>query len=118
MLFLVTRGINRSVRTASVVAGAIAQGALDNDIEVSSNDETGQLLTALQTMQANLREMLEKERLIAGENRRIREALDNVDANVLIADTDYNIIYLNDAMADMLLAAQDDIRKEPAGFRC
>ncbi len=116
MLFLVTRTINRSVKTASAVAGAIAQGDLDNDIDIRSNDEIGQLLDALQIMQANLRETIEKEREIAGENSRIREALDKVDANVVIADTDYSIIYLNDAMADMLLAAQDDIRKDLPDF--
>ena len=116
MLFLVTRTINRSVKTASVVAGAIAKGELNNDIVIRSHDEIGRLLQALDDMQGNLREMIEKERVSASENRRIRDALDNVDANVLILDTEHRIIYMNDAMAEMLLAAQDDIRKDLPEF--
>ena len=104
------------VRAASRVADSIATGNLDTAIEMKSSGELGQLLDALGTMQINLREQLERERTTARENRRIREALDNVDSSVVIVDMDHNIVYLNDAMADMLLAAQDDIRKDLPDF--
>ena len=49
--WLVTRSITRPLTQAVEVASAIAQGKLDNKIEVMSKDETGQLLTGLKQMQ-------------------------------------------------------------------
>ena len=49
--WLVTRSITRPLARAVEVAGAVAAGKLDNQIEVTSRDETGQLLTGLKQMQ-------------------------------------------------------------------
>ena len=54
---------------------------------------------------------LEREQQLANENARVRQALDNVTANVMIADTKGNIIYTNNAVLDMLKNAEEDIRK-------
>jgi methyl-accepting chemotaxis protein len=48
---------------------------------------------------------------------RIKSALDNVTANVMIADRDFNIIYTNRAVMDMFSAAESDIRSELPQFR-
>ena len=58
----------------------------------------------------------ERERKIANENMRIRIALDNVSSNVMMADTDRNIIYMNRAVVDMLTVAESDIRKQLPNF--
>ncbi|MFX8727578.1 PAS domain-containing protein, partial [Acinetobacter baumannii] len=42
--------------------------------------------------------------------------LDNVATNVMIADHDLNIIYMNRSIRDMLGAAQEDIRRDLPGF--
>ena len=54
--FVVTRSITRPLGRAVTIAGAVAEGKLDNVIDAGSKDETGQLLATLHTMQANLRE--------------------------------------------------------------
>ncbi|WP_416310953.1 methyl-accepting chemotaxis protein [Pseudomonas sp. W03] len=59
----------------------------------------------------------EREERIAGENARIKSALDNVTANVMIADRDFNIVYMNQAVGQMFLAAEADIRQELPDFR-
>ncbi len=67
----------------------------------------------------NQTEMLEKrEREItsARENTRIREALTNCSTNVMVADGDFNIVYMNDALQKMLRNAEADIRKELPRF--
>jgi methyl-accepting chemotaxis protein len=51
------------------------------------------------------------ERRIAEENARVRQALDSVTANVMIADGDANIIYLNNSVSGMMRRAEADIRK-------
>ncbi|WP_045860419.1 methyl-accepting chemotaxis protein [Teredinibacter purpureus] len=52
-----------------------------------------------------------EEKAKSDENARVRQALDNVTTNVMIADPDANIIYLNDASVGMMSNAQADIRK-------
>ena len=46
----VTRNIKRAIRNTVTVADGIAHGELDQDIEVKSKDETGQLLSSLDEM--------------------------------------------------------------------
>ncbi len=67
----------------------------------------------------NLTEELAKEkrqRQTAAENRRVRQALDNVSTNTMIADADGQIVYLNDAVVDMMKNAEADIRKDLTNF--
>ena len=58
----------------------------------------------------------EEERREAAENTRIKQALDNVTANVMIADDDANVIYINDAVLNMMRNAEADIRKGLPNF--
>ena len=48
----------------------------------------------------------------ATEATRIKVALDNANTNVMVADTDLNIVYLNQAMGSMLRGAEADLRKD------
>jgi len=52
----------------------------------------------------------QEERRIADENLRIRQALDTVATNTLIADKNNNIIYLNNSFKTMMAGAQQDIQ--------
>ena len=54
----VTRSITQPLRSATVVAEAIAKGTLDNKIEANTRDETGALLTAMKTMQSGLQKFV------------------------------------------------------------
>jgi methyl-accepting chemotaxis protein len=45
------------------------------------------------------------------ENMRIRCALDNTTANVMVADADFNIVYMNESQNLMMREAESDIRK-------
>ena len=51
---LIARSITRPLDQAVTIANTVASGDLTSDIEVKSNDETGQLLRALKTMNAGL----------------------------------------------------------------
>lgn len=57
-----------------------------------------------------------EEQRVAAENARVKQALDNVGANVMIADNDCNIIYLNDSVVGMMNRAESDIRKDLPNF--
>ncbi len=45
-----------------------------------------------------------------------REALKQISANIMIADKDYNIVYVNDAIVQFLRALEGDIRKDFPSF--
>ena len=59
---VVSRSIVRPLERAVEVAKAVAAGDLRERIEVSSNDETGQLLAALHDMNASLKQIVTKVR--------------------------------------------------------
>ena len=59
---------------------------------------------------------LQQEREAAARNERIKQALDSVTGNVMIADADYNIIYMNESVVGMMRNAEQDIRKELPHF--
>ncbi|MBL1263900.1 methyl-accepting chemotaxis protein [Methylomicrobium sp. RS1] len=59
----------------------------------------------------------DKEQQLAVENTRIRIALDNVTTNVMIADSEGRIIYLNKSIVDMLTRAEADIRQVLPQFK-
>lgn len=58
----------------------------------------------------------QREQRIANENMRIKIALDNVSANVMIADNNRDIIYVNKSVMDMLGKAEADLRKVLPSF--
>ena len=58
----------------------------------------------------------EKQKQAARENLRVRRALDNVSTNTMIADNDHNIVYLNEAVVNMMRNAERDLRKDLPNF--
>ncbi|WDS38118.1 methyl-accepting chemotaxis protein [Pseudoxanthomonas sp.] len=54
LCWLIASAIGTPLRAATRVAGAIAAGRFDNDIQVESRDETGQLMASMQQMQGQL----------------------------------------------------------------
>lgn len=58
----------------------------------------------------------EEEQRVAEENARIRQALDNVNTNTMIANADNDIIYMNKAINVMLARAEADIKTALPNF--
>lgn len=144
LLYKIQKVITGSILDAVNVADAIAAGKLNNHIEISSKDESGQLLVSLKSMQQSLAEQRENERVQsekdkaqaqkdriqadqerqradqdrkrAEANSRIRQALDTVSANVILADEHGEIIYINTSVEKMFKQHQQAISKELIGF--
>ncbi|NLR76368.1 methyl-accepting chemotaxis protein [Leeia aquatica] len=115
LAFWITRSILGSLGgELSVALAAVkrtAAGDLQTAIPVKSGDSSS-LLASMQQMQQTLRTAAEA----AVANARIKSALDGVSGNVMIADNDRKIIYMNRAVLDMLRAAEADIRKDLPQF--
>ena len=58
----------------------------------------------------------EREQALAAENARVKIALDNVSSNVMIADNQRTIIYMNKTVQAMLQNAENDLRKDLPNF--
>uniref|UniRef100_UPI0035B4F8FF methyl-accepting chemotaxis protein n=1 Tax=Chitinimonas sp. TaxID=1934313 RepID=UPI0035B4F8FF len=93
------------------LARRIAAGELDMAMRVDANDKHS-LAAAMQQMQTGLQAGAREAR----ENLRIRSALDSVSTSVMIADADRTILYINPAQAQLLQAAESDIRRELPQF--
>ena len=58
----------------------------------------------------------EEQQRIANENQRIRIALDNASTNMMVADKDFNIVYMNNVLQKMMREAEADLRKDLPNF--
>ncbi|MCC5073933.1 methyl-accepting chemotaxis protein [Xanthomonas campestris] len=95
---LLRRQVVRPLDAAARVADAIASGKLDNQITVQRQDEVGRLLSAMQRMQSDLRQRIERDTQIANENLRIRTALEHSEMEVLLADEHHTAVFITEAL--------------------
>jgi len=111
--FLISRSISAPLVRLNEQIGRIADGVLDIEItDTDSGDEIGEMARSLE----KLRSELQKADQGARENLRIRVALDNCSTNVMVADNEFNVVYMNDSVAEMMRDAEADLRKELTQF--
>ncbi|WP_305798477.1 methyl-accepting chemotaxis protein [Uliginosibacterium sp. TH139] len=94
----------------------ISGGNFKGQVQADTQDEIGQLMHGLKSMQTKLGFDLNDARERAEESLRLKIGLDSVATNVMIADNDRNIIYMNPSVQTMMRAAQNDIRKDLPQF--
>lgn len=87
------------------ITNAVAIGNLNVEVPVATNPQS--VLGATGLMIESLKSSLSK----ATENQRIRAALDATSTNVMLADAERNIVYMNHAVTKMLREAESDLRK-------
>src|SRR5690242_7781501 len=63
------------------------------------------------------RQHVKEDAVAVASNARLKTALDHVTTNVMLADVDLNIVYLNKTVEAMFRAAEQDIRKDLPLFR-
>ncbi|MGV7197005.1 Cache 3/Cache 2 fusion domain-containing protein [Xanthomonas axonopodis] len=112
----VRKMVTRPLLAVERVLGDVAAGRLDNPIEIDRHDELGRLLLNARAMRDDLRARLQRDHLIASEALRVRTALDDVSTNVMIADADRRIIYVNRPLQRMLKSVQDELRRDLPNF--
>jgi len=108
----ITIPLNRSID----IADGIAKGDLDQTVDTSARDEFGQLAKSMSTMISNLKRDIEETRTRAMESTRVRLALDVCRTNVLMADNEQNIIYVNRSAKKALVEAEADLQTQLVDF--
>ncbi|MEZ5541419.1 MAG: methyl-accepting chemotaxis protein [Pseudomonadota bacterium] len=107
---LLGRHLVRPIRTASRALGQMAESHFSDWVATGRDDEAGLMLQNLKSAQIRLGCNVNETHIVATEVGRIKRALDTAGANVMIADQDYNIIYINDSLTKLLRHYEADIR--------
>lgn len=94
----------------------LSQGNYSFEVDADNNDEISKVLQYLKMMQIKMGFEVEDMKRKANEATRIKIALDSVNTNVMIADNNRNIIYLNKSIIPMLKNVQDTLREELPDF--
>lgn len=95
---------------------SIQSGDLTQTIVSSGRDEVGQLVAGLSNMQETLRMRGDRDAQLLAENTRVKQSLDFVSTAVMIADTDGQLIYLNDSASAMMQASKANLNQVLVGF--
>ena len=94
----------------------VAEGKFDSEIDITRNDEVGELYQSIQSMQLILDYNMEEANFKAEDAVRIKNALQVCDTSVMMADNDMNIIYTNTAVEKMMKDAEDDLKVDLPDF--
>ncbi|MBT4521341.1 MAG: hypothetical protein HOC23_15180 [Halieaceae bacterium] len=83
----------------------------------TSNDRLGLLMQALQRMKIKLGVDMQEALLQVNRGQRLRTGLNVCQANVMLADNNNNIVYVNSSLQNMFATAEADIKSELPEFR-
>ncbi len=108
-LFL-NRCVNKPIRQCITTMNNMAEGKYNDAINIKRSDEAGDLMRALKSMQIKQGFDVDNARFLAKESDRVRTALDVAETNVMMADTNNNIIYINNATQKMFNEIEEEIK--------
>lgn len=92
------------------------QGSFDGIVSSGGNDQVAAMMMSLRRVQTRLGFEFADTKKRADATARIQQALDVAATNMMVADADYNIIYTNASLDQMLRTAEADIRKDLPRF--
>ena len=95
----------RPIKELTRLSGKIAQGELDQRIEIASGDEIGELARAFNQMSAKLKETLH---LMATDRDRMTAIVNNMADGVIMTDTEGRVTLVNPATERMLQISQEE----------
>ncbi|MGI2257898.1 methyl-accepting chemotaxis protein [Shewanella sp. GXUN23E] len=105
------------------VMEGLAKGDFSNRIEAELKGELLSIKEAINTSLTNVEEselrrldMEQEARVRAEENARVRQALDNASTNIMIANANYEVIYINRASKRLMQDAKQDFKTLLPGF--
>ncbi|CCO49735.1 putative Methyl-accepting chemotaxis protein (MCP) fused with PAS/PAC domain [Vibrio nigripulchritudo SOn1] len=113
---VVMRQLGKDPSELEQIANAISRGELDEKYDEREPEGVFYSMLKMRDSLRVGRDKEEEERKIASVNARIKNALDNASSNVMIADRNYNVIYMNESILGMMKQAEQNIRSEVPDF--
>ena len=111
-----TRLVTKTLEDAINVCYRLSSGGFGSRQNLNREDQFGDFLRGLYTMEVKLGVDLADARQEAAKSKRLTQALDNVSAGVIVANTNLEVIYMNDSVREMFKVAESDIRKQLPDF--
>ena len=111
-----TRTVSNTLELAVNLCYRLSGGGFGSRMDLNREDQLGDLLRSLYCMEVKLGVDLAEVRQEAAASRRITQALDNVQSGVMVANTNLEIIYMNDSVERMFKAAESAIRQQLPNF--
>jgi len=111
-----TKVITDTLETAITTCYRLSSGAFGNKVDLKRNDQLGDFLRGLYSMEVKLGVDLANFKQGLADSKRITQALDNVQSPVMVANKNFEIIYMNDSVQRMFKTAESDIRNQLPGF--
>ncbi|MGZ4969170.1 MAG: methyl-accepting chemotaxis protein [Methylobacter sp.] len=114
--YLNIRNIVRTLKEIINIFSQIGEGEFRNAINLNKDAELGDLLRSLHSMQVNLNVNISETREQAIESTRVQRALDNANSCVMLADNNFQVIYMNQAVQALFKETETDIREQLPDF--
>ncbi|NOQ77287.1 MAG: PAS domain-containing protein [Methylococcaceae bacterium] len=116
IFYKVIRDLLMTLSSAKDVFAKLSDEQFRNTIDLNRNDLTGDFLCSLYSMQVKLNADMAYSKQVGAESLRIKQALDNVSSCVMVANTNLEIIYMNDTVKSMFKNAEKDIQQQLPNF--
>jgi len=110
------KSVDGNLEEALGVCYRLADERFRNKLDLDRGDIMGDFKRALYSMQVKLNADLAYSKEVASEATRIKQALDNVQSCVMVANNDLDIIYMNNTIVEMFKNAEADIRTQLTNF--
>ncbi|MDD5298021.1 MAG: methyl-accepting chemotaxis protein [Rhodocyclaceae bacterium] len=110
------RAMLSAIREVQAGAERMTHGELDRPLSVAGHDELSDIAHSLNLMQKGLLEKIEADKAVAGENLRIRFALESVTMPVTLSDDQNRLIFMNKAAEDLWQGMAGEISRRVPGF--
>ncbi len=108
--------ISQTLETAITVCYRLSSGVFANKVDLNREDQLGDFLRGLYSIEVKLGLDLADYKQGLAESKRITQALDNVQSPVMVANKNFEIIYMNDSVQKLFKMAESDIRKQIPHF--
>ena len=106
LAFQLSKATTAPVKKLTQISRRIAGGELDQEIEVTSRDEVGELTRAFNQMSARLREMVA---LLTSERDRMTAIVSTMEDGVIIVDDDGKVSMVNKAAEAMFGLSESEV---------
>ncbi|MEQ3515205.1 methyl-accepting chemotaxis protein [Pseudoalteromonas sp. BZB3] len=116
LLRMVMKQLGKDPSELDNIATAISKGDLDQEYDERAPQGVFKSMLEMRESLKLIREKEEQERRVARVNARIKSALDNANSNVMITNTDHQVIYLNRSIQHMFEGVETQLQAELPNF--
>jgi methyl-accepting chemotaxis protein len=111
-----TREITGTLESAINVCYRLANGGFGSRVDLSRGDQLGDFLRGLYCLEVKQGVDLADVRQEAAVSKRITQALDHVQSGVMLANKNFEIIYMNESVQKIFKMAESNIRQQLPHF--